>query len=232
MARRPDNLPRISLNKLSEFMTATIPRQRRIIRDQKFPSDFKGMYYREAQEAVASCIASELADVAVVERQIDILNQQAPETVGTQRRIASNVDALEAFLEMLDDINLQGATPSLGANTAPKVRIRNVEISVRPEIILRSENRNGPIIGAIKIHFPKTNQLNEQSAGYVSAVLQEWTQTHMADDGVSFGPLCSVVDVGSQQFFEGVRSTRQRMRDIQDACETIAALWPTISQTG
>lgn len=213
-------------------MTATIPRQRRIIRDQKFPSDFKGMYYREAQEAVASCIASELADIAVVERQIDILNQQAPETVGTQRRIASNVDALEAFLEMLDDINLQGATPSLGANTAPKVRVRNVEISVRPEIILRSENRNGPIIGAMKIHFPKTNQLNEQLAGYVSAVLQEWAQNHMADDGVVFGPLCSVVDVGNQHFFEGVRSTRQRMRDIQDACETIAALWPTIAQSG
>ena len=197
MARRPENHPRISLNKLSEFMTATIPRQRRIIRDQKFPTDFKGSYYREAQDAVASCIASELTDVAVVERQIAILNQQAPETVGTQRRIASNVDALEAFLEMLDEINLQGATPSLGANTAPKARIRNVDISVRPEIILRSENRNGTIVGAMKLHFPKTNQLNDQSAGYVSAVLQEWVLTHMADEGTAFGPLCSIVDVGS-----------------------------------
>jgi hypothetical protein len=230
MALRPDNAPRISLNKLCEFMTASIPRQRRIGRDQKFPPDYQRMYYREAQEAVASCIASDLVDTAVVERQIEILNQQAPDTVGTQRRLASNVDALEAFLEMLDDINLQGSTPERGANDAPKLQIRNVGISVRPEIVLRAESRNGPVVGAMKIHFPKTNPLNAQSAGYASAVLQEWTTTHMHDDGTSFGPLCCVLDVGSQSFFQGVRATRQRMRDIEDACATIAALWPTIQQ--
>ena len=228
MARRPDNAPRISLNKLCEFMTASIPRQRRIIRDQKFPSDFMRVYYREAQEAVAACIASELDDTAIVERQIDVLNQQAPDTVGTQRRLASNVDALECFLAMLDEINLGGATPSLGANDAPKLQIRNVAVSVRPEIILRSENRNGPIVGAMKIHFPKTHQLNEQSAGYVSAMLQEWAQVHMQDEGEVSGVLCGVVDVGGQSFYEGVRATRQRLRDLEDACETIAAIWPTI----
>lgn len=229
MARRPENAPRISLNKLSEFMTASIPRQRRIIRDQKFPPDYLRVYYREAQEAVAACVTSELEDIAVVERQISILNQQSPETVGTQRRIASNVDALEAFLDMLDSISLYGGTPTLGANDAPKLVLRNVSISVRPEIILRSENRNGPVVAAMKIHFPKTNPLNEQAAGYVSAVLQEWAQVNLRDDGEVSGPMCSVLDVGSQTYFDGVRATRQRMRDLEDACETIAAIWPTIN---
>lgn len=232
MARRPENAPRISLNKLAEFMTASIPRQRRIIRDQKFPPDYQRIYYREAQEAVALCIASELEDVGAVVRQIEILNQRAPETVGTQRRIASNADALEAFLEMLDDINLGGAVPRLGENAAPHLTMRNVSISVRPEIILQSENRHGPIVGAMKIHFPKTNPLNEQSAGYVSAALQAWSDAHLNADGDVSGPLCSVVDVGSQSFFPGVRATRQRTRDLEDACETIAALWPTIQQHG
>ncbi len=230
MARSPNTSPRISLNKLSEFMTATIPRQRRIIKDQKFPKDYQRVYYKEAQEAVAACIASDLEDIGAIERQIQILNQQAPETVGTQRRIASNVDALEAFLDMLDDIDLHGATPSLGSNSAPKLAIRNVSISVRPEIILRSENRSGPVVGAMKIHFPKTNALNDQSAGYVSAALQEWSRINLVDDGDTFGPMCCIVDVGSVSFYDGVRATRQRMRDLEDACETIAALWPTIRE--
>lgn len=230
MARRSDSPPRISLNKLSEFMTASIPRQRRIVRDQRFPPEFQRVYYREAQEAVALCVASDLDDIAAVERQIEILNQQAPETVGTQRRIASNVDALETFLDMLDNINLYGAVPSLGANDAPKLMVRNVAISVRPEIILRSENRNGPIVGAMKIHFPKTNSLNEQAAGYVSAVLQEWAQVNLIDDGEISGPMCSILDVGSQTYFDGVRATRKRMRDLEEACETIAALWPTMAE--
>lgn len=228
MARSPNN-PRISLNKLAEFMNASIPRQRRIIRDQKFPPDYQTVYYREAQEAVASCLASDLTDIDSVERQIDILNQQAPGTVGAQRRIAANVDALEVFLTMLDDINLQGAEPTLASNAAPKLRVRNVDVSVRPEVLLNSENRNGPIVGALKIHFPKTNPLNDQSAGYVSAALQEWARIHRIDEGQMLGTLCPILDIGSRTFYDGVRSTRQRLRDLEDACETIAALWPSIS---
>lgn len=230
MARLP-NTPRISLNKLAEFMTATIPRQRRIIRDQKFPPDYLVTYYREAQEAVAACIASDLSDIGAITRAINILNQQTPDTVGAQRRLVSNVDALESFLDMLDVVNLQEASPTLAPNDAPKLIIRNVEVSVRPEIILRMEGRNGPSVGALKIHFPKTNPLNQQAAGYVSAVLQEWAQAHLSNEGQVSGNLCMVIDVGSQSFFEGVRATRRRMQDIQDACSTIAALWPTINQT-
>ncbi|MGR3484389.1 MAG: hypothetical protein ACU0BF_03530 [Paracoccaceae bacterium] len=212
-------------------MTASIPRQRRIIRDQKFPPDYLRTYYREAQEAVASSLASELDNLAVVERQIEILNQQEPGSVGTQRRLASNVDALEAFLDMVDDINLMGATPQLAPNDAPKLRLQNVDISVRPEVVLRVEGRVGPQVGALKVHFPKTNSLNEVSAGYVSAVLQEWSEANLAGDASVYGPLCMVVDVGGRSFYEGVRSTRRRMQDIRDACSTIAALWPTITST-
>jgi hypothetical protein len=211
-------------------MTASIPRQRRIIRDQKFPPDYLRTYYREAQEAVASCLASDLEDIAVVERQIEILNQKEPGTVGAQRRLAANVDALETFLEMAEGISFMGATPQLAANDAPKLRLQNVDISVRPEIILRAEGRSGPLVGALKIHFPKTNALNEVSAGYVSAVLQEWSEANLAGEAVVHGPLCMVVDVGGRAFHEGVRSTRRRLQDIRDACSTIAALWPTITE--
>lgn len=228
MARRPEDRPRISLNKLCEFMSATPPRQRRILKDQKFPNDFKRVYYREAQDAVAHCIASNLENVAAIERQIEVLNQQNPDNIGTQRRIAANIDALEAFLEMADSIDLGGAEPRLGENAAPRLTVRNVDISVRPEIILRGEGRSGPLVGALKLHFPKTNPLNENSAGYVSAVLQEWCATHLPDNGAPHGPLCFVVDVGSRCSHAGVRSTVRRMRDIQEACETIAALWPTL----
>ena len=101
-------------------------------------------------------------------------------------------------------------------------------MSVRPEVLLRAEGRTGPLVGAIKLHFPRTNPLDDTAAGYVSAVLQEWCQVHLADEGTPNGPLCFVIDVGSSNCYPGVRSTTQRMRDIREACETIAALWPTI----
>lgn len=229
MARRSEQTPRISLNKLCEFMTVGPARQRRIIRDQKYPPDYQVVYYREAQEAIAQCIASSLEDIASIDRQIALLNQQSPDSVGAQRRLASNVDALEAFLDMIDDIDLRGATPSLGANQAPRLSVRNVEISVRPEIVLRAEGRTQPLIGGIKLHFPRTNSLNEDAAGFASAVLQEWCVATMANDGTASGPHCFVIDVGSRRVHAGVRSTARRLEGIQAACQTIHALWPTIT---
>ncbi len=61
-----DKGPRISVNKLAEYIGSKGRRQREILRDQKFPEDFKGMYYREASEAVSRCLASDLEDTAVI----------------------------------------------------------------------------------------------------------------------------------------------------------------------
>ncbi len=56
MPKVPNNQPRISINKLAEFTAAKAARQRQILRDQKYPTEFKGMYYKESSEAIASCI--------------------------------------------------------------------------------------------------------------------------------------------------------------------------------
>jgi len=73
---------------------------------------------------------------------------------------------------MLDDIDLKDAEPSLGDHAPPKLTIRNVEVSVRPDILLKGiGKKKQPLVGGIKLHFPRTFPLNA-SAGYVSVLLQ------------------------------------------------------------
>lgn len=229
MAKDATKPPRISVNKLCEFMTAKAARQRQILRDQKYPTDFKGMYYKEASEAVSLALSSNLEDMSPVEKAIKVLAQQTPDKIGTQRRIARNLDALETFQLMLDDIDFKGATPSLGEQSPPKLVIHGVEISVRPEVRLAAIGKSqAPLVGAVKVHFSRTFSLNDDSAGYVSAVLQEWCRVVLPDDGAAYGPLCCVIDVGSKHVFPGVKATTARMKDVEAICQNIAALWPTI----
>jgi len=223
--------PRISVNKLGEYIVSRGRRQREILRDQKFTTTFKGMYHREAAEAISTCIASNLENVAVLERTIRRLEQMHPEKIGTQRRIASNIDALEAFLVMLDDIDLMGATPELGAHRPDRLVLQNVEVSVRPEIVLRGMGRSKtPLIGGIKLHFPRSHPHNDDSAGYVSAVIQEYCKSILAGNEDVFGPYCFVIDVASQTVFPGVRATTNRMKDVVAECRNIKGLWPTITE--
>ena len=229
MASTRTDVPRISLNKLAEFMFAKGSRQRQILRDQKFPSDFKTVYYKEAAEAVSICISSNLEDVSRLADAISILEQASPDKLGAQRRLQANVDALEAFMGMLDDIDLKGAIPTLGELSPPKMSIYGVEVSVRPEILLTTQRKGKPpIVGALKLHFPRTFQHTDNSAKYVSAVMQEWCKIHRSEDGVAAGALCPVIDVGSQKVYPGVKATVALMRDVEATCQNIAALWPTI----
>lgn len=129
---------------------------------------------------------------------------------------------------MLDKVDLKGATAELGEARPQVLTMHNVEISVRPEIILRGQGKTGPLIGAIKLHLSRTFSLNQESAAYVSAVLQLYCQSHFPDEGATSASYCSVIDVGSQNVFPGVASIRKRLKDLEAHCQNIAALWPTI----
>lgn len=229
MAQIKTNAPRISVNKLAEFILAKGARQRQILHDQKYPTEFKGMYYREASEAISLSLSRNLEDLTYITKAISILEQATPDKIGTQRRIDSNIDALESFLSMLDIINLEGISAKLGENSPEKINIHNVSISVRPEIILKSSAKSkAPLVGAIKLHFPRTYSLSQDGAGYVSAILQRWCEHTQNEDGTVSGSLCRVIDVGAQSFYPGVKATVSRMKDVEAACQNIAALWPSI----
>lgn len=225
MATKP---PSISVNKLAEFMLARASRQREILKDCKYPTDFKGMYYKEADESISLALASNLEDLSRITNQIAALEQLTPEKLGTQRRVNSNIDALEGFMAMVDNIDLKGADPSLGEHAPQKLTFHCVNVSVRPQILLRKQGKSGPLVGAIKIHYPRAYALNQESAGIVSAVLQEWCRIGLADQGTAQGDMCCVLDVGSRQVFPGVKATTARLRDVESACQNIAALWSSI----
>jgi hypothetical protein len=222
----------ISVNKLGEYIISRGARQRKILHDRKYPDpDFNiGMYHREATEAISTYLADGAIDATPLDRQIAILSQITTEKVGTARRINSNIDALERFSNMLDDVDLFGAGPMLGPHNPPKLTFFNVDISVRPEIILRAEGPKGKrYVGALKLHFSKTHPHTEESAGYVSAVLQEFCRVHIATDEEAVHPnYCMVIDVASGNVYPGVKATAQRLKDIEAECQNIAGLWRTI----
>lgn len=130
---------------------------------------------------------------------------------------------------MLDYIDLQGGTPELGDNSPEKLVIRNVEVSVRPEIILTGAGKSGkPLIGGLKLHFPKANPLSKEAAGFISAALQMYCRDCMPDDGHPHHEYCMILDMASGQVWPGVKAIKQRQGEIESACTQIAALWSSI----
>lgn len=225
------NDARISVNKLAEYMVSKAARQRKLLRDRKYPDpDFQmGMYHKEASEAIAAYLVGDQINTQNIDTQIQVIKQQNPGKIGTQRRLNSNIEAMERFLDMLDDFDFDGHSPSLGAHAPSKLTYHNVAISVRPEIILRCDKKGKKVVGAVKLHFAKGFQMDDDAAGYVSAAVNEFCIRHVAaDDETVSSELCQVFDIGSGNIFAGVKSTKRRLQDIEDTCQNIAAIWPTV----
>lgn len=221
--------PRLSVNKLGEYMTVGPARRRKIIYDAKFPSDIIRPYYKPAEEAISLYIAGGMHDLSILENRIKSLDQSHAETIWDTRRITSNIEAIETFMNMLDFVDLKGCVPSLGSNTAPVVTINGVQISVRPEIVLNGSGiKKQKIVGGLKLHFPKAHALNQDAAGYVSAMVHAFSSDHLAADAVADCRICPVIDVASGVVYAGPTSTKSRMRELQAAASEIASLWPTI----
>ncbi|MES4993876.1 hypothetical protein ABVB70_26650 [Agrobacterium radiobacter] len=226
------NNPSISVNKLAEYIVCKAARKRKILSDRKYPDpEFNpGIFHREAAEAISLYLAEGAVDPSPLTKQQAHLNQIKTDKVGTARRISANVDALERFSEMLDNIDMDGLEPKLGPHNPPKLTFHNVDISVRPEIIIRGTGPKGKkYVGGWKLHFSKTHPHTKESADYVSAVLQEFCKLHVAADDEIVHPLyCKVIDVASGTVFDGVKSTTALMKDVAAECQNMKGIWDTI----
>ena len=226
------NDPVISVNKLGEYIVSRAARQRTLLRQRKYPNDeFNvGMFHREAADSIQMYIAGGGIDPKPLENALNSLNQKTPDKIGTIRRINSNAERLERFLEMLDDINLMGTDAEPGEISPERMKICGVQISVRPEIILRGTGPKGQnLIGAIKLQLSSSAKFNEEAAGYVSAAVQEYCKRFFINDNeIVHAPYCQIIDVGNGIVFPGVKATVRRMKDIEAECQNIAGLWPSI----
>jgi len=123
------------------------------------------------------------------------------------------------------------ATAKLGAQKASHLIFNGVEISVRPEVTLHSKSKNGDaLVGGIKLHFPKTEPLDEEQANFISALMNAFCKDHLWKDGAPFPAHCMVIDLASAKVYPGVKSIKPRLRDVESACRQIASPWPSVTQ--
>src|SRR5437588_8966028 len=148
--------PRISVNKLGEYLVASPRRRRSIIVDQKRPKPFKTARYTEAQRAISAFLRRGSQDYARLQEALDDLRKQVPSSDWDADRINLCVEAIERFMDIRSLDQLKGFIAALGSADPPKLVLSRVSVSVRPEIILPGKVKRGsPVAGCNKFHIGK-----------------------------------------------------------------------------
>lgn len=217
--------PRISMNKLAEYMTAHPIRRRQIVEQQKRPDTFRVARYRRARETIVRQLATNPAGFEALQVGIQALEAAEPTTEWQEQDGELSIEALQAFADI--EHGLEAGLVLTPAGLAPKLVMAGVEVSVQPDLWVSGTDRKGrPFSGLVKLHFSKRNGLDAVAGEHAAALLQHWATLHPVAEGVPLNRKhCVVIDVLSGHCFRPPKSTVRRLHHLAVACEEVALRW-------
>ena len=217
--------PRISVNKLGEYMTATPARRRQIVRDQKHVPAVKAVRYQHAREAISGLIASGLADGARAHGIAQALRREAGGSEFEAQDRAHSVDAIDSFVELSAGFELDSLIPvAADARCADGIELAGVRVVARPDALLL-DPQSGEAVGCVKLHFSKSQPLNETGANYVAAALQAHLERKLSARGMVRPSRCYVVDIATRKIYTAPKASKRRLDGLTAACAEIKDRW-------
>lgn len=217
--------PRMSLNKLGEYLSATMPgRRRSIIKEQRKPKDFIVARYAQAEQAIKEYFTTHKPNTDQLRRAIDSLSTMAHQEGWEGQTAELCTKALISFLNIAERVPTNGYTPVEGNNMVPKLNVSGLDISIRPEVLL-TDPQNGTILGGIKLYLGKTHPLSDVAMAIVSTVLYRYLAETLSNEDIVAPENCFVVDVFAGKVVHAPRTYKQNMQHVRAACNEIATLW-------
>lgn len=221
--------PRISINKLAEYLaTNKASRREKILKDCKFPPTFQVIRYEPTTELAARFLAGKIQNTQSLQVEIAKYENSITSSDFEERMKKSNLEAMTRFLALAPTLDFQDATLSLGAHAPPKLVLSDVQISVRPDVLVSVSKKGAKTTGAIKLNISKGSPHTNDSAEYAGALLRHYLMLH-GKEGCDYRN-CYTLDVYSKKLVTAPKAITNRLKDAEAACAEIARQWDSIKQ--
>lgn len=220
--------PKISINKLGEYMAASASRRKQILRDQKNPAAFKASRYKPAREAIVQFIEGGMNDEETALARANELraDQSGTDFMIQDRRLSA--DAIEDFLPLAEELEIEALSVQSGdAFSSETMNFGGTRVSMRPDALLRN-HETGAVIGCVKLNFSKSAPLQNGAAEYVATALRAHLEQNLSAPGVVRPEHCYVIDVPSGAVSSAPKANKKRLNDLNAAGEEIAARWDSV----
>ena len=235
--------PRISVNKLGEYLTASPARRRRIVHDAKFPTTFMVARYTSAENAIADWICTGGTDDVLLAQAMATLNNAEPGSRFARSRRDSCLEALSHASQLRTWLALPSTdrVTYVRTNSAIPLEFDDVKVSVRPEVLLYTgqgainqtakDQEGGRRLGGVKLYFSKQHPLTQQGADYITTLLWQSLVIRSAHDLVLLNhEQIKLVDVFAGEVFTLPKAHKQRLKEVAAACEEISQRWDAIKR--
>lgn len=219
--------PYVSMNKLAEYVAArSASRRRSIIKNQIVRKPYMTVRYTAGKRVIARFMANPSAGVPQLLTAASSLRDKAatfPEGDDRRKYAVESAQAVEAFALVAEKIRNRKLLAVVGRNGA-EMEMSGVRIGVNPDVCFleRGTERR---IGALKLHCSKTFPLDAEGLQNAAAILYAYLEGQ-GDEPVKGA--CVAVNVLTAEYEWAPRAMKNRLRNIEAACEEIAGWWPNL----
>jgi hypothetical protein len=228
--------PRISINKLMEYMAALPSRQRKIVDDQKNPQANKPKmtWCAGARKAIIEFFASGCSDESILDNEIEKLQEKiesieekdSKKLESKTNKLQVEIDAINSFKGLHKQIDLKGIIFSKVSKRPKYLDFSGVHVSVRPEILVVTKSWEH--IGCLKLYFTKNRRLKEDEAEFLCAILNHYADTHLSPNHSANPKACIAIDVFGKKVFTASQNTPFHTGRIRKSCQQIRETWASI----
>lgn len=219
-----DKNPRMSVNKLAEYMIADPLRRRGLVKDQKHQKPFKAARYNEARTAIKEYLGSNYNE-SMIEVVIENLTAKGSLEDWQKDNRDNSVLALEKILDTdLPDLEDYEVKYNDGENKL--IRLSGLDISVNPDVLLTHKDTGK--IGGIKVHISKIHELHDPALRYVATMVKYSFIDAGIDEKKIDNDACISIDVFGSSYDKSPKSYKQTLGRIEAACEEICMRWERI----
>ncbi len=210
---------KIGIKGLAKFMTSGAAAQRKAVRDYKYPDpegQAQAKYYRDVRRMIVKFHDDSL-DSLWLEAQAAALmaSVQSAKNIQTVARLKNNARALKRYAdnfgntkyEILEELNLV-------------LTFSNVQVIVSPDLHVRE----GGMEKLLKLEFAEKVPDKET----IKIITQGMFEAALANSLNFPSSQILYVDVPRGMRYKGARLGARMRANIEAACQTIAAIWPTI----
>ncbi len=240
MVHDPTDRPRLSANELALYMMQSETARIKTIRQAKFPlsANLRAIRYSDARKAICNFLLDSVRSISHLTTAENMLAQRASDNaVSCYRRN----DAKHSIYALHDIQKIRNKIARYHFIKAPKkqrkLNISGVDISVKADVIVEGQGHRSGFIGAAILQMKKDDDdirrscKTKKMGTYVAALISLHVEKNLLKTGLDVDPeLCMSIDVQHHSVFFAPSSRSNYMKEIENACHMIAAMWPQITQ--
>lgn len=204
-----------------------------IIRRAKNPQPPPIIRYRDTRAPICAYLSDDNRRVNPLVTAEEMLRQRAEdasESALRQDDARQSIEVLSAIQRMQNQ--LRPFSFRSAPTEQPRLSLSDVEVSVRPELLVYAVSRGQTQRGAAVLRLTQDDTDSDAARGrrremglYVATLIRLHVDQNLAGNEPISNRLCMSIDVQRGELFQAPDANTRRMNDLENACRFIAALW-------